>query len=437
MLFGWNNSSAPSSEQQQQRQQSGAAGSVDAIGAHSLLSPGPASMTWAVGSDASWAPLPSAAGSDAGRRPKHPAPFDVKKHDVKARLQDRSTAVVDLVSVVDAPGDVMFDLLADPHQHERIFDAIESANAELVSEEGAVRKWRLDYRARWSFWKVGGVCDNRLWMTTDREAGTVSFALREPGFLRTYEGTWTITGPDGRGPGAAPHRDLAATATSASVAAAPTTTPATATADSSPRRHRLSTGSGAPPSPFAPRSSTDHSATGDEDAAGPYSHALSVSSRNSSFSSIRSSSSGSLDGGSVGSLSGAESPLDRSTRGGGRGGGGLVAGLFAAINNPFFAAPAVPQLTFFRTHDKGAATADPAAAAAGAVATARAATPLPAPRRYPTTIKVRKAISPKISPPYPINQVLKGHASGQVSDMLEGLLAATAKKIALEEQQGD
>lgn len=49
----------------------------------------------------------------------------------------------------------------------------QSASAELVSEEGPVRRWRLDYRARWKFWKVGGVCDNRLWMTTDRERGTV------------------------------------------------------------------------------------------------------------------------------------------------------------------------------------------------------------------------------------------------------------------------
>ncbi len=40
--------------------------------------------------------------------------------------QDRSTAQVDVRAVVsDAPHDIMFDLLADPHQHERIFDAIE------------------------------------------------------------------------------------------------------------------------------------------------------------------------------------------------------------------------------------------------------------------------------------------------------------------------
>ncbi|GLC44231.1 hypothetical protein PLESTB_000755200 [Pleodorina starrii] len=348
MVFGRGRGTALS-----EQQQPNAAAADDAMrtrprsapGPPGLLSPGPASLTAAAANDVSCAPLPAAAGSDAGRKPKHLPPFDVKRHDVKARLQDRSTAVVDLVSVVDAPGDVMFDLLADPHQHERIFGAIESANAELVSEEGAVRKWRLDYRARWSFWKVGGVCDNRLWMTTDREAGTVSFALREPGFLRTYEGTWTITGPDGRGPGAAPRRDPAATAASASQSA--------------------------PISAF---------------------HGL------------------------------------------GGGGVGGLAGLFAAINNPFFAA-APPLLALIRTPDKATHPLPLS------MVVETAATPSPAslavPSRYPTTIQIRKAISPKISPPYPINQVLKGHASGQVSDMLEGLLAATAKKIALEEGEGD
>ena len=32
----------------------------------------------------------------------------------------------------------------------------------------------------------------RLFMWTNKEAGTVTFKLREPGFLKKYEGTWTI-----------------------------------------------------------------------------------------------------------------------------------------------------------------------------------------------------------------------------------------------------
>ncbi|WIA21870.1 hypothetical protein OEZ85_004246 [Tetradesmus obliquus] len=108
------------------------------------------------------------------------------------KLADRATAAVTLEAHYQLPPHVLFDLLADPSQHERIFDEIVSASAELLEEEGPRRKWRLDYRATWSFWKVGGICENRLWMWTDRDNGTVTFKLREPGFLRRYEGTWTI-----------------------------------------------------------------------------------------------------------------------------------------------------------------------------------------------------------------------------------------------------
>jgi hypothetical protein len=37
----------------------------------------------------------------------------------------------------------------------------QSADAELLEEEGPRRKWRLDYRAHWHFWKVAGVCENK------------------------------------------------------------------------------------------------------------------------------------------------------------------------------------------------------------------------------------------------------------------------------------
>lgn len=130
-----------------------------------------------------------------------PAAFAMKNTKMDVRLKNRSVACVDLVTEVDAPHDLMFDLLADPAQHERIFDSIESATSQLVEQNGPIKKWRLDYKARWKFWKLNGVCDNRLWMTTNRDAGTVHFELREPGFLKTYEGMWTITGPHGGGPG--------------------------------------------------------------------------------------------------------------------------------------------------------------------------------------------------------------------------------------------
>lgn len=61
-------------------------------------------------------------------------------------------------------------------------------------------------------------------------------------------------------------------------------------------------------------------------------------------------------------------------------------------------------------------------------------TPLPTGGRF-TRSKVtvhRLLMSPKVSPPYPLNQILKGHATGQVHDMLMGLLEA-AQKLTPEE----
>ncbi|KXZ47265.1 hypothetical protein GPECTOR_36g118 [Gonium pectorale] len=135
-------------------------GAADVDGA--LPGLGLASLARAAGAagaeDLSWVPLPASA-----EKRREPLPYGLKQHRVKAHLQDSSTAVVDLRTVVDAPHDLLFNLLADPYQHERIFDAIESVDADLVLEEGPV-----------------------------------SFELREPGFLRKYEGTWTIIGPGGR-----------------------------------------------------------------------------------------------------------------------------------------------------------------------------------------------------------------------------------------------
>ncbi|GFH24750.1 uncharacterized protein HaLaN_22603 [Haematococcus lacustris] len=101
-------------------------------------------------------------------------------------------ARVDMEAEVDVPAAAMFKLLANPKEHERIFEAIEGASSTLILEEGAKRRYTLDYQARWKFWRVTGVCENRLIMETDADEGTVTFRLREPGFLRTYEGTWQI-----------------------------------------------------------------------------------------------------------------------------------------------------------------------------------------------------------------------------------------------------
>jgi hypothetical protein len=62
----------------------------------------------------------------------------------------------------------LFELVADPSLHTRIFDAIESCEHELVSDDGQQAVWRITYQTRWSFWKLGGVAESQLVMTIDR-----------------------------------------------------------------------------------------------------------------------------------------------------------------------------------------------------------------------------------------------------------------------------
>ncbi|GIL72141.1 hypothetical protein Vretimale_452 [Volvox reticuliferus] len=412
MVFGRNRGSRPSKQISQ----------ADAANALSRTSPVPPDLDVAIGD------VKSDMDDDRGMKLAHP--FKLKVHDLKAHLRDRNTVVVDLRSEVDAPVDVMFDLLADPHQHARIFESIEAATAELVSEDGPVRKWRVDHRSRWKFWKVGGVCENRLWMTCDRSCGTVSFVLREPGFLRTYEATWTITGPDGKGPGA--FRGAGNVTATAITAAAE-----------------------APPPPFL---SVGNQPT-ISDYVEPQSHDLSPSfpATTSSNSSSRTNSRSSLDcGSSINTFSSPSSDVQpaacRSTRsatGGGNEGsvhsssgsgstrqGGCVtglagAGLFAAIDNPF-------------THPSLLMAAVRSPDSVNAVADKQPSPPLspspsPAPpfsSRSTATIQIRKSMSPKVIPPFPFNQMLKGHAAGQVNGMLRGLLVATAREIKDEMEEG-
>lgn len=55
-----------------------------------------------------------------------------------------------------------------------LLSLLQACDSELLEARGGQSKYRLDYRTRWQFWKVSGVCDNKLHMWTDRDAGTVS-----------------------------------------------------------------------------------------------------------------------------------------------------------------------------------------------------------------------------------------------------------------------
>ncbi|KAF5836463.1 hypothetical protein DUNSADRAFT_5910 [Dunaliella salina] len=242
----------------------------------------------------------------------------------KASMSNYNTACIDMHAEVSAPAHTLFSLLADPFQHAKIFSSIEGSAARLLEQNGPRKKYELDYAAKWKFWKVSGVCQNLLHLETDSEKGTVSFKLREPGFLRVYEGTWSIlpVGADALNPS---NRGVVDTGSS---------TPglindsARRSSSGSSKRSSLSSSSGS----YQSSSSTGHAST-------------------------------------------------------------LEGSLLAAMANPQLNSPLTGTYK---------------------VQNAR------------SVVRVSNMMmSPKITPPYPLNTTLKGLAISQVQDMFDGLVAVT------------
>jgi hypothetical protein len=337
----------------------------------------------------------------------------VKPLKWQLRLADRSTAGVNLEAHYQIPPTVLFDLLADPLQHERIFDEIEAADAELLEDNGAQKKWRLDYSARWSFWKVSGICENRLWMWTDRNAGTVTFKLREPGFLRRYEGTWTIKSACGT--------PLSACYASADAVAA-------ASLSSSPNSSRYSSPMSSPPG--SPRGGAVTNGPGTPSSWGSFSGSSNCRGIDTAVAPAGSS-------GMVVSPLASVSVMDAS------------AGLKGAV-----AAIARMQAAFLESMNNSATNFSSLANNAANSLSGSSLQPLtqivPRPisihteapseqreqRRWepvqlPTAsvITAETFTSPKITPPYPLNSLLKNQSKGQVDDMLQGLVRAAVGQL--------
>ena len=227
-------------------------------------------------------------------------------------------------------------------------------------------------------------------MWTDRDAGTVTFKLREPGFLRRYEGTWTIKAADGQALSAynTPQLTPAPSAAAAGVAAV-----ASAAA-------RLGSSSSRGVLPLAlPASAT---------AAAP----LAALSLMQSLPSSR----------ALTALSHIQQQLQ--------------ANLCETLTN------AVTNVSSLSRHVFAAPQAAQTASLFGRAELAhqphhhhhhhhqqqqqcRVQQVLPSNSR----IQVETLTSPKISPPYPLNQILKSQAKGQVQDMLHGLVSAAAVKM--------
>lgn len=362
----------------------------------------------------------------------------------QTKLADRATAAVNLEARYQVPPHLLFELLADPTQHDKIFDAILAADAELLEEDGPRRKWRLDYTARWNFWRVSGVCENRLFMWTDSQAGTVTFKLREPGFLKRYEGTWTIKAGCG-GSLAEFHSTASASSSpasstfdlrSSSSAASGSSSSRGSSPGSSPRSTRSSWADSAPSADmFGANLSRGDSGT---------SSGSSISMRTLPLATVSAAGPASLTQTLSQGVVSAAATLGSTISGsvwkwlGYRAGSSPSPPDPAAINTSSSSSSPGPDSHQWPPLFKSAQQAQQAgsgsfgssssASSSGSFASAEPELRQLRPMPKSAIITAATLTSPKLTPPYPLNQALKVQSKGQVEEMLEGLVrAATAQ----------
>lgn len=231
-------------------------------------------------------------------------------------------------------------------------------------------------------------------MWTDREAGTVTFKLREPGFLRRYEGTWTITPPGGV--------PLAAYYTT------PGSTPSSSTTSSSPASSRSA-------SPARAGSGMNTWGLG--------------AALQSAFDQLS----------PAGSQTGQRSPqavlpmavLDPQVL---PPLGGAAVRAIARMQAEINASPLMRQLSGMQQQISQRLPSLPALPGRAAPAGDESAGAGQGRHQQEVVLPCSSLVlaetltSPKISPPYPLNGLLKMQAKTQVEEMLQGLVAAAAAK---------
>lgn len=269
----------------------------------------------------------------------------------------------------------------------------------------------------------------RLWMWTDRNAGTVTFKLREPGFLRRYEGTWTIKPACGTPMSAcyAPADAVAAASVTTSPSSSRYTSPCSS-ASSSPRATAVPAGTGS----SSPASWWGSYRTG---SSGGSTHGLDLASASpggmvvSPLASVSIMDAGAGLKGAVAAIARMQAAFTQSVTNSASN-FGTLANSISSSGLPAFTQ--LPQLL-----------PCPISPATGPVSRAQEQDEPPRQRYWdpsliPTSsiISAETLTSPKVTPPYPLNALLKNQSKGQVDDMLQGLVRAAVAHLQTQPLQG-
>ncbi|CAI5487992.1 unnamed protein product [Closterium sp. Naga37s-1] len=105
---------------------------------------------------------------------------------------DNALCQLDGVATVALPPDSVFSIVCDPHNR-RVFKNIKSVkNERVVSDCNGVKELEMDMVFAFQLPFFTGTFDAEVRMVHDRPNRRMTFALKQPGFMRKFEGYWQV-----------------------------------------------------------------------------------------------------------------------------------------------------------------------------------------------------------------------------------------------------
>ncbi|CAI7812996.1 unnamed protein product [Closterium sp. NIES-53] len=105
---------------------------------------------------------------------------------------DNALCQLDGVATVALPPDSVFSVVCDPHNR-RVFKNIKSVkNERVVSDCNGVKELEMDMVFAFQLPFFTGTFDAEVRMVHDRPNRRMTFALKQPGFMRKFEGYWQV-----------------------------------------------------------------------------------------------------------------------------------------------------------------------------------------------------------------------------------------------------
>eukprot|EP00475_Leptophrys_vorax_P007602 TRINITY_DN14815_c0_g6_i5.p1 TRINITY_DN14815_c0_g6~~TRINITY_DN14815_c0_g6_i5.p1 ORF type:complete len:302 (-),score=40.40 TRINITY_DN14815_c0_g6_i5:284-1189(-) len=112
--------------------------------------------------------------------------------DMKVTVGSNALCQLDGVATVALPPDVVFSTVCDPYNR-RVFKNVKTvSNLVVVSDVDGVKVEEMDMVFAFHLPFFTGTFDAHVRMVKDRPKRKMSFALTRPGFMKRFEGHWTV-----------------------------------------------------------------------------------------------------------------------------------------------------------------------------------------------------------------------------------------------------